>query len=787
MAAEKICPCDGLPGERLIFNPPARDHFAYRVGDFVSFRHALLEALTEPPGPEHQLDAWRPTARADLGVQMLEWWAYLADILTFYNERIANESFLRTAVLPESLRNLIRTLGYRPRPGIAAHGVVVALIGGHQTLLMPRGFAVDSKPGPDESPQTFELDADTVVRPDGAVPAQAPGYLLAPASTKFYLLGTSVPFALGDVLILASRAESSTPALLRVTALTTEPDDDGRPRTSVGVTPVGSVPTGLRACDVDMLYAAQATPVWGSEASAIGSKTVHLACVARDLHPGDLALFTAPQKAELLRVDSTIDAIWYANHDTAPGKGPTDPPPAPQIPIPMLHSVLTLATALDSTWKPDATTMRYGWRSVGQLLDQPVTAYTGTTPLAPRPPARFPTSNAQPVLIGDSAGAGMAGVGSSSASGSVLTLSGLPQPPVSLKPPLTVHYNLLAVSRGKSVRREVLGSGDATVANQSFVLKKSPLTYLAKGDGFVSTLAVRVNGGLWREAPSFYDQLPDAEIFVTAEDEENKTRVMFGDGVNGARLPTGIDNVVASYRLGSGAKSAAAGALTVIAKPYPDLKSLKNPVAMGGGADPDPPDRIRRFAPRSVLTFGRAISGDDYEVIAAQAPGVTRVQAVWSFDSGEQRAAMKIYVGDDQNAVDSARAAIAATADPHRHVVLTAATPIVILLGLAVIIDGRFEFDAVRGALRAAMLDEEHGLFGARRLGIGEAVFDSQIAAACLGCEGVIALRKITFVVNGASGFAYDTRPRHAPGEGAFYAVDPQWLIICPEASTDAG
>ncbi len=391
------------------------------------------------------------------------------------------------------------------------------------------------------------------------------------------------------------------------------------------------------------------------------------------------------------------------------------------------------------------------------------------------------------MLIADSAGAGMAGLGSSSAAGSVLSVTSLPQPPVPLRPPLSVHYNLLAVSHGKSVPREVLGGGDATVANQSFLLKKSPLTYLAKGDRFVSTLAVRVNGRLWREAPSFYDQLPDAEIFVTAEDEENKTRVMFGDGVNGARLPTGIDNVVASYRHGSGAKSPAAGALTVIAKPYPQLKSLKNPVAVGGGADPDPPDRIRRFAPRSVLTFGRAISGDDHEVIAAQAPGVSRVQAVWSFDAGEQRAAMKIYVGDDQNAVDSARAAIAITADPHRHVVLTAATPIAVMLGLAVIIDGRFELDAVRQALRAAMLDEERGLFGARRLGIGEAVFDSQIAAACLGCEGVIALRNVTFVVNGASGFAYDTRPRHAPGEGAFYTVDPQWLIICPEVSTNAG
>ena len=142
MADEPICPCDGAPSERTIDNAPARDQIAYRVGDFISFRRALLNALTEPPGPEQQLTAWRPSAETDLGMQMLEWWAYLADVLTFYNERIANESYVRTATRPESLRRLIRTLGYRPRPGIAAHGQLAALVGGHQPITLRRGFSV---------------------------------------------------------------------------------------------------------------------------------------------------------------------------------------------------------------------------------------------------------------------------------------------------------------------------------------------------------------------------------------------------------------------------------------------------------------------------------------------------------------------------------------------------------------------------------------------------------------------------------------------------------------------
>ena len=56
-----------------------------------------------------------------------------------------------------------------------------------------------------------------------------------------------------------------------------------------------------------------------------------------------------------------------------------------------------------------------------------------------------------------------------------------------------------------------------------------------------------------------------------------------------ACLPAGTGNVVATYRFGSGAAAPPAGALTVIANPIPGLRALRNPVAAGGGADPDPP------------------------------------------------------------------------------------------------------------------------------------------------------------------------------------------------------
>jgi hypothetical protein len=142
--SEPVCPCDRFVRPRVIYNPPGLASIAYRAGDFITFRHALLLAR---PG-EMELVNWRPNATQDLALQMVEWWAYLADILTFYNERIANQDYLRTADLPESVKRLIQVLGYRPRPGIGATGTVAALLNRQAALNLARGFQIQSKPGP---------------------------------------------------------------------------------------------------------------------------------------------------------------------------------------------------------------------------------------------------------------------------------------------------------------------------------------------------------------------------------------------------------------------------------------------------------------------------------------------------------------------------------------------------------------------------------------------------------------------------------------------------------------
>ena len=108
---------------------------------------------------------------------MLEWQAYVCDVLTFYNERIANESYLRTAQLPESVNHLVQVLGYRPRPALGARGMLAALLGpGARTpVQVAAGVQVQSKPGPGQTPQVYEVDKTTNIgAPDLVIADVAP-------------------------------------------------------------------------------------------------------------------------------------------------------------------------------------------------------------------------------------------------------------------------------------------------------------------------------------------------------------------------------------------------------------------------------------------------------------------------------------------------------------------------------------------------------------------------------------------------------------------------------------
>jgi hypothetical protein len=195
----------------------------------------------------------------------------------------------------------------------------------------------------------------------------------------------------------------------------------------------------------------------------------------------------------------------------------------------------------------------------------------------------------------------------------------------------TVNANVGLATQGMSVT-EILGSGQAYTPNQEFSLKQTPLTFVQAPTptGRQSTLQVTANSVAWTEVPSLYQQPPSARVYATLNEPGGYTDILFGDGVEGATLPTGQINIQANYRIGSGlAGNVDAGSITTLIDRPLGVSAVNNPQAATGGQDPQSVDDIRANAPLSVLTLGRAVSITDYQTFSLSFAGIAKAYAIW--------------------------------------------------------------------------------------------------------------------------------------------------------------
>ena len=854
---DSICPCEGFVHPARISNVAGLDQISYRVGDYTTFREALLRALpgevsltaTQPagengslPSPANAAQLWRPGASGDLAVQMIEWWAYLADILTFYNERIATQAYLRTADRAITVNRLVRLLGYRPKPAIGATGTLAALMKGTASFSLRQGFQIQSKPGPGQQPQIFELAQDIQVALPDTAPVFPPPQAPQLASGTALIQGSISSVGPGDMVFLVKAGwdgTNSNYAVGIVQSVSAQRDPSGHTNTLVLFSITvrgGDLPDNASPADYRLLRSNSVVPLyqyldpsWGW--SAVGDEEstngvipgfVELASIVREIKAGDaIVLQDTSANSTNLPLPGVVtvcqEVIYYANNPTDPEQPPGPPGAGQNAPagIPIPHTRLTYDktgfTFGDAATDATTVVVRYGWKDVGLLISAPATSVGGdasanrstggaggigtTIALQPGPGASFPTSTVDSeVLIEDAIGNGTLGKVISTSS---VSLTG---PVPTLMTPLQVLFNLLPVTRGKAVANEVLGSGNAAVAGQDFTLKKSPVTYLqdsgsVSGPQFSSTIQVWVNKIKWTEVQSFYPQPANAQVFITKEDEQGQTHVIFGDGVNGARPPTGVNNIIATYRYGSGANSPAAGLLTMILKPLPGLKGIVNPIAVSGGADADPPDQVRQYAPQSVLTFNRAVSLDDFEAIAATAPGVTRAQAALTVNPVSQQPQIQVYVLPG-NALTSVRKALQGIADPTCSYAVLPATPIYAFISATLIVASNADPTTVQANATNALAGQNSGLFvfdpnsgtpGVYILGIGQPVYDSEIYAA-LQVPGVLEVVGYSFGYNASlSGPKTQCRrQRHDPQAGVYFALAVSNLSITtsPAASS---
>ncbi|MFI9764211.1 putative baseplate assembly protein [Streptomyces sp. NPDC051963] len=270
--------------------------------------------------------------------------------------------------------------------------------------------------------------------------------------------------------------------------------------------------------------------------------------------------------------------------------------------------------------------------------------------------------------------------------------------------------NVVEVTHGES-REEAIGSGDSDRVNQTFALWQSPLTWLADDNplGATPVLEIRIDGVLWHEVDSLAGRGPRERVYITGSTADGRTTVTFGDGIHGARLPSGHENVRARYRFGTGrAANVAADRITQpLTRPL-GVTAVTNPRPATGGSDADGPGLTRRTIPLAVSSLDRLVSTADYEDFARSRAGIGRAAARELFD-GRRRVVHVTVAGTDdvplgEETLRPLRAALTAYGDLGLPVRVDVREPVLLVVAAKVKVARDHAWEFVEPRLRQALL-----------------------------------------------------------------------------------
>lgn len=760
---------------RLVTNRPGLSAIAYRIGTHGRFKRDLLERIAADPA----LRGLTTRSDDDFAIALLDAWSCAADALTFYQERLANESYLRTATERQSLAHLARLLGYELGPGVAAGAALVftvdALGARGRPVALAAGTRVQSIPGPGEQPIVYETDEPlearaehNELRPARTGRAPADGLVtLGPVSQDIRIL-TRTRVAAGDVLLAAAAADPRIARLVAVDAVTPRPDLDGLELTLSrfsGPAPAGperlavfrrrAALFGHNAPDANVLDFADGALFDGAPPSrewkdfAVQDGPLDLDAVYPDLRVGDRLAVRDGDHVLL----ATVAAVDLASRAAF-----------------ALNARLTRLTLADERGDPRAAFHR---RSADVLLSP--------EPLVLLAPPR------DDAVAGDllelegrlpdlAVGRALLVAGPRDGDGQPLAeLAAIAHlerrgdtTAVRLAAPLQHRYrrdatlvraNVARASHGETVR-EVLGSGDATRPLQRFALRQGPLTFVpgAAGLGRASTLTIDVDGERWREVDSFEAAGPRDRVYTVALGEDGAALVQFGDGQRGARLPSGTGNVRATYRKGLGlAGHLDDGRLTLLTTPTLGVLGVTNPLPTAGAAPPEDLADARRNAPLPVRTLGRVVSLRDYEDFARAFTGVAKAHAA-RFRDGARPVVLVTIAGHGGAALPLAGAtatallaALRGAGDPfvivrlHTYDPRGAPPPTFTLAGRITAAPAR-DLAALRAAVARALTDR----FGFAAGEFARPIHRSEVVAAIQAVPGVVAVDLTGFARTGA-------------------------------------
>lgn len=731
--------CEGITIEAPleISNRPGLSTIEARIGTHSRFKESLLALLSSQKYP--QLQALSTRDDGDFTIALLDAWAVLADIITFYQERIAHENYLRTAVERRSLRELGRLLGYELRPGVAASAPLAFTlepsVGAPASSSIAIGTRVQSLPGPGQKPQTFETVEAIEARPEwNAVrPRVSQPQPITAAMKSALLTGLAVNVKQSDSIFILAGNAAADHVLKRVRSVSTDPtanttrlvldDDPPDPPPFLYIYLLNRPPapfiTSPLIFNNNAINTVATSGVWSHANFLAQTKVQKWSMPAVKLNlkfqfftlfmPVDKGVFALRQKASVFGhnapyyysiapsqrlgqqvTDSggavqSVAAIYPTSWE---GRTLADESPTHTtidldttysrvvvgsyvvIETPTSRAFLKVTDVIEmsrNSFTLNAKVTRLKVTSLSgdafssfilrqttvflesdrlPLAQLPIVDPVDSAPISLEGPYPELKVNQRVVLTGEATDLSGVTVSESLTIADAKLIDGFTwltfsQGPLRsyVRKSVTFNANVALATHGETVE-EVLGSGNSVSTFQRFTLRQPPLTFVSAKNptGAASTLEVWVNSLLWTEVPSFFGLGPDDRVYLLRHTEEGTSYIQFGDGRNGARLPTGSENVRVRYRKGMGSEGLVdAGQLTLIQSRPLGVRSVTNPVSASGMADRETVDDARINAPLTVMTLDRIVSLQDYGDFARAFSGVAKARSELAWNNMGRR------------------------------------------------------------------------------------------------------------------------------------------------------
>ena len=808
------------------------DSMNYRIGR----RDDFVRVMTRSLRTRAELDALVSPDPADPTKALIDAWATSLDVLAFYQARIADGNYLTTAKDNLTVQRLASQVGYRPAPPVAAMADIAFLTddanGAPHTVEIPIGTKIQSQPGANELPQTYEtIEPVTAYRAWNAIPVRKNEFKDF-RRTTYRFAGVSLDIKVGDSILFIAEdtiADLTKQNFLvrKVKSVLRVPEDDAveveidsgltgnvetnpsafimRVRAAIfgyNALPWASLTDGQkyalagddmennpqtrywveapytgRSMDLDAAY----PTVTGEGYAVVWSDYTYQLHTVRDVYDRTASSYLMSGKVTGVNFGEDIDP----NTNRRSGVVLINSQPLKYAPLPM-------GTPLGIDSKTESLTLDHIDFDRDRPLQLPkklILAGKTYRMLIQEGPATIKNDEGillKTLSVGDEVRmlifhidpvapetskilvvtedgiegnltAGDVDLMPPHDDDPVIAITVTPKPnqdgakkyELLIDPPLqyliyrptAVVYGNVATATHGETRNEPLGNGDGRVAFPRFTLRSKPLTYLATGSstGVEPALKVTVNDIEWHRTDTLYSANPNDRSFVLRPQLDGTSVVEFGDGINGSRLPTGSENVRATYRSGGGAAGRVrAEQLKILLNKPLGLKTALNPAASIGGTDGETPDAIRHNAPAFTRSLRRIVSLEDLEDFARRFPGVGKAQVdlLWN---GNRQVAHLTVASPTANAFDIAKlsAAIDDARDPRFPVVIQPGRILRFALKVEVLVTPDYDRTKVLAAVTQSLLDT----FSFERRAFSEAVTTSEVAAAAHAVAGVLSVR----------------------------------------------